>query len=190
MKNEKTRRIVGVGLFTAIVVVLQLMGSFIHFGPVSISLVLPPIVIGAALYGTAAGAWLGAVFGAAVLFSGDAAAFLAVNAPGTVLTVLGKGILAGLAAGVIYHALAHKNATLAVAAAAVACPVVNTGVFLLGCRLFFLPLITGWAQAAGFEAVGVYMVVGLVGLNFVAELLINAVLSPAVVRLIRIGQRH
>ena len=62
-KNNNTQKIVGLGLFTAIVIVLQLMGSFIKFGTFSISLVLVPVVIGAALYGAGAGAWLGFVFG-------------------------------------------------------------------------------------------------------------------------------
>lgn len=72
-KNNNTQKIVGLGLFTAIVIVLQLMGSFIRFGTFSISLVLVPVVIGAALYGAGAGAWLGFVFGVVVLLSGDAA---------------------------------------------------------------------------------------------------------------------
>ena len=70
---------VGVALFTAIVVVLQLLGGGIKFGVFSISLVLVPIVVGAAVYGWKAGAFLGFVFGAAVLFSGDAADFLVVD---------------------------------------------------------------------------------------------------------------
>ena len=72
---DKTRRLVALALFTAIVVVLQLLGSFIRFGTFSISLVLVPIVIGAVLYGPWAGAFLGAVFGLVVLLSGDAAAY-------------------------------------------------------------------------------------------------------------------
>ena len=188
-KNTNTQKIVGLGLFTAIVVVLQLMGSFIKFGTFSISLVLVPVVIGAALYG--AGAWLGFVFGAVVLLSGDAAAFLGVNALGTVLTVLVKGALAGYVSGLVYKALENKNRTLAVALAAVTCPVVNTGVFLIGCLLFFMETIGTWADAMGFGAnVGQYMIVGLVGANFIFELLFNVVLSPVIVRLIRIGKKE
>ena len=107
--NSKTKKIVGVGLFTAIVVVLQLLGSFIKFGTFSISLVLIPIIVGAALYGIGAGAWLGLVFGVTVLLSGDAAAFLAVNPVGTVITVLLKGALAGLCAGAVYTLIEKKN---------------------------------------------------------------------------------
>ena len=190
-KNTNTQKIVGLGLFTSIVVVLQLLGSFIKFGTFSVSLVLVPVVIGAALYGATAGAWLGFVFGVVVLLSGDAAAFLGVNALGTVLTVLAKGMLAGYVSGLVYKAFESKNRTLAVALAAVACPVVNTGVFLIGCLLFFMETIGGWADAMGFGAnVGQYMIIGLVGANFLFELLFNVVLSPVIVRLIRIGKKE
>lgn len=54
--QEKTRRLAGLALFTALIVILQLLGSFIRFGPVSVSLVALPIVVGAAVYGSAGGA--------------------------------------------------------------------------------------------------------------------------------------
>ena len=184
----KTRTLTGVALFTAIVVVLQLVGAFIRFGPFSISLVLVPIVVGAALYGAGAGAWLGLVFGVVVLLSGDAAAFLAVNPLGTVVTVLAKGAAAGFCAGWAYRLLAAKNRYLAVIAAALVCPVVNTGVFLLGCKLFFMETVNGWAGAMGFDNVGAYMILGLVGANFLVETATDVVLSPAALRLIRIGE--
>ena len=50
MKNN-TKNMVGVALFTAIVVVLQLLGGGIKFGMFYISLVLLPIVVGSAVYG-------------------------------------------------------------------------------------------------------------------------------------------
>ena len=71
-------------------------------------------------------------------------------------------------------------------AAAVVCPVVNTGIFLVGCNLFFMDTIKEWA---GGTNVGVFMITGLVGLNFVFEMLVNIVLSPVVLRLIKIGKK-
>ena len=190
MKNNriKTRTLTGVALLTAIVAVLQFLGAFIRFGPFSVSLVLIPIVVGAALYGHWAGAWLGFVFGLVVLLSGDAAAFMVVSPLGTILTVLVKGAGAGLCAGLACRLLAKKNELLAVIVAAVICPVVNTGVFLIGCLLFFLPTISEWGAAAGFQNVGSYMVFGLVGANFLFELLVNVILSPVIVRLIKAGR--
>lgn len=187
-KAFDTKKMVGLALFTAIVIVLQYLGQFIRFGVFSISLVLVPIVVGAAIYGAASGAWLGFVFAIAVFLSGDAAAFLTINPLGTVVTVIGKGVLAGLCAGLTYRMLSGKNRTLAVFTSAVVCPVVNTGVFLIGCCLFFLDTVSGWAEAAGFGAnTAAYMFLGLAGGNFLFELLVNLILGPVIIRLIRIG---
>ena len=186
--NSKTKTLVGIGLFTAIVVVLQFLGAFIKFGMFSISLVLVPIVVGAAVYGWKAGAWLGFVFGVAVMLSGDAAAFLTISPLATVLVVLVKGIACGLCAGLIYKLCEKFNKYFAVIAAAVICPVVNTGIFLLGCQLFFLETVTGWGIAAGFENVGAYMFIGLAGINFILELGVNIIVAPIISRLIKIGK--
>ncbi len=177
-------------ILTALVIVLQLLGSFIKFGPFSISLVLIPIVIGAALCGKTIGAWLGFVFGMAVLLSGDAAPFMAIDVPGTIFTVLAKGTCCGLAAGWIYEKAAKLNHYVGVVAAAVVCPIVNTGIFLIGCRVFFYHTLLTWASAEGFGGnfIG-YLLIGFVGLNFLVELGSNIVLSPVIVRLIHLAKR-
>lgn len=185
--KTNTRKIAGVGLLTAVVVVLQLLGSFIHFGPFSISLVLIPIVVGASLYGVLSGAWLGLAFGITVLISGNAAAFLAVNLGGTVVTVLLKGALAGLLAGAVYKAIEKKNKVVATIVAAIICPVVNTGIFLIGCRLFFFDTIKTWAAGTN---VFVYMITGLVGFNFLFELGLNIILSPTIIKLTKLGRKE
>ena len=185
-KKKDIVKLVGVGLFTAIVVVLQYLGSFIKFGPFSISLVLVPIVIGAALYGKTAGAWLGFVFSVVVLLQPDTALFYQANFAGTIITVLLKGTLAGLLAGTVYQALEKKNVTLAVIAAAFTCPVVNTGIFLLGSVVFFMDTIRTWEAGTN---VFVFMIVGLVGFNFLFELAVNMILSPVIVRLIQLGTK-
>ena len=187
--NNKTKNMVGIGLFTAIVMVLQFLGGGIKFGMFSISLVLVPIVVGAALYGWKAGAWLGLAFGVAVLLSGDAAAFMVVDPLATVLVVLVKGAACGFFAGLVYHLFKKLNSTLAVFAAAIICPVVTTGVFLLGCQFFFLETVSAWGAAMGFESAGAYMFLGLAGFNFITELCVNLVLGPVIVRLIRLGKK-
>lgn len=186
--SESVKKIAVAGILTALVVVLQMLGQFIKFGPFAISLVLIPIVLGAALCGPKVSTWLGFVFGVAVLFT-DAGAFLAINVLGTVVTVLLKGALCGLAAGVAYKALENKNRYLAVMVSAIVCPIVNTGVFLLGCAVFFMETIKQWGAGAGFENVAEYLIVGMVGVNFLVELVTNVVLSPVVVRLLSISKK-
>ena len=185
-RRTKTETMVLAALMTALVVILQFMGSFIRLGPFQCSLVLMPIVVGAAMCGKKVSAWLGFVFGMVVLLNGDAAAFLTVNAIGTVITVLAKGTLCGLCAGLVYDLLKNKNQYLAVLAAAIVCPIVNTGVFLIGCFVFFFETISSWGLAMGFENALQYMFLGLVGGNFLFELLTNIVLCPAIVRVLNL----
>ena len=189
-RRISTKTLTLAGLLTAIVVVLQLLGSFIHLGPFSVSLVLVPIVIGAATCGTLVGAWLGLAFGITVLISGDAASFLAVSVAGTVVTVLLKGIACGFFASIAYKLLERFNRYAAVVAAAVVCPIVNTGVFLIGCKLFFWETIAMWAAGLGFANATAYAFLGLAGANFLFELGFNIVLSPVIVRLLNIRTKQ
>lgn len=184
--KTKTQKVVGMGLFTAIIVALQMLASAIKLGPFSITLVLAPIVIGAALYGIGAGAWLGLTFGVTVLISGDAAAFLTINPIGTVLTVIAKGMVAGIVAAVIYKAIEKKNKTVAVVAAGIACPIVNTGIFLIGCYLFFREWLIAVFGTTGFATV----ITGLVSVNFAVELGINMLLASVIVRIIDLGKKQ
>ena len=184
--KTKTQKVVGMGLFTAIIVALQMLASAIKFGPFSITLVLAPIVIGAALYGIGAGAWLGLTFGVTVLISGDAAAFLTINPIGTVITVIAKGMVAGIVAAMIYKAIEKKNKTVAVVAAGIACPIVNTGIFLVGCYLFFREWLIAVFGTTGFATV----ITGLVSVNFAVELGINMLLASVIVRIIDLGKKQ
>ena len=186
--HERTRKLVGTAILTAVVVILQFISLNLRFTAFSITLVLMPVVLGAALYGVATGAWLGFVFGVVVLATGDAAAFLAVSIPATVAVVLAKGTLAGLVSGAAYKLLERFNRYAAVITASVLSPVTNTGVFLIGCRLFFWDTIKSWASDNG-QSVVVYVILGLVGINFIIELAINLILDPAIVRLIDIVKK-
>ena len=179
-----TNTIIGLGLLTAIVVVMQFISMGLRFGTFSITLTLIPIVVGSALYGWGSGAWLGFVFGVTVLLTGDANLFLAVNIPGTIITVILKGALAGAAAGFVYKLISKKNQIVAVIVSA---PVVNTGIFVLGSYVFFFDYISELAKGTNLF---VFILVGFVGINFFIELGINLVLNPAILQIIRIGKKN
>ena len=172
------------------VAVLSYFGGFIKIGGLaSISLTLIPVVIGAALCGSYAGAWLGAVAGAIFFLTPDAAFWFSISIPGTVITVLVKGAVSGLLAGVAYKLLEKANRYLAVVVSAIVCPVVNTGIFLLGSLIFFGDFVSGSAVAEGIS-VGAYLILFFVGLNFVFELLTNIILSPTIVRIVDLAKRR
>jgi uncharacterized membrane protein len=152
------------------------------------ALALVPIVLGAAICGPLAGAWLGFVF-AMVTFM-DAAAFMSVHVFGTIVTIVLKGVLAGLIPGLIFAILKKRNLTIAAVLAALLCPVTNTGVFFLGSIVFFLEAIEQWAVAAGFANAIVYIVGGMIGTNFVIEFFTCLILCPVIIRLLQLFTRR
>lgn len=181
--------IVGLGLLTAIVVVLQLFASQIRIGGLfSITLCLAPIAIGAALYGWKGGVWLGFAFGLVVMFT-DTALFFPINPAGTIITVMAKGMLAGLAAGLLFKPLAKKSDLFAVIVCGVVVPLVNKALFVAGCAIFFLDTVKSWAQSAEATSLVGYLFFGMTGFNFLVELGVNLVLSTAIVRIIQLGRK-
>lgn len=189
-KRGATQRLTLMAVFTALVAVLAYLGGFIKIGGLaSISLTLIPVVLGAALCGPSSGAWLGAVAGAVFFMTADSAFWLGLSVPGTIITVMVKGIASGYLAGLTYKLLENKNRYLAVIAAAIVCPAVNTGLFIVGCLVFFMDAVRSFAIGEGM-AVGAYLLVFFVGLNFVFELLSNIVVSPIIVRLINVRKKN
>ena len=180
------RKMTYLALFTALVFLLQVISLFMRGPMFSMTFVLVPIVIAVALCGFAAGPWLGLVFGLAVLATGDANAFLAINPWGTVIVVLLKGVLAGTAAALVYMLLLKVNKYLAVVVAAITSPIVNTGVFFIGCLVFFKDFVDSLTPAGG-SAVGTVITV-LIGINFIIEVAVNLILVPTIYRIIEIGK--
>lgn len=189
-KKMSTQTMVMGAILTALVIVLQYVSLVVKVGPVPITLVLVPVIIGAATGGCGMGAWLGFVFGFAVLISGAGEPFFSFNPIGTILTVLVKGTACGFFAGLVYRALEKVNRYVAVAVASIVCPIVNTGVFFIGCLCFFMPLVREFAANADLgDNVAMFMFVGLAGINFLVELGVNLVLNPIISRLLSIKNK-
>ena len=186
--SSKTERLTGLGILTAIIIVLQIISTFVKFGPFSITLSLIPIIVGAAIYGAGAGAYLGAVFSAIVVImcitGGDVGGAMVWNANPIMCLVVCmlKGTLAGFEAGVHYKALEKTNKIVASVVAALVSPIANTGIFIIGLVLFFKDTLALWA---GGSDLLYYIVFGLTGVNFLVELGVNIVLSPVIVRIIQ-----
>lgn len=173
----------GIALLMALVVVLQFVGGMIPpIGGFTISLVLIPIVLGSAIYGPKAGALLGAAFGAIVFINcvtgadpGGAMVFQA-NPILCFVVVMAKGTLAGLLSGIVYACIQKWNAYVAMFLAAAICPIVNTGIFVVCMITFYRDVLSVWAGGGDLIA---YILSGLMLCNFLPELIINLVFSPA-----------
>ena len=190
-QKQQILYLVQLALLTAVIMALHFSGVAIPAFGTKISLVLIPIALGAMLLGPAAGAILGFIYGMTVFvtlgvmhmdpFTG----FLFDNTPvmaALICTV--KTTAAGLVAGWVYRALSKKSVWLAVFVAAALVPTVNTGLFVLGCFLIY-STISEFAAGAGYSAVYFILIV-CAGINYVLELAINLIFSPALERLVRL----
>ena len=109
---------------------------------------------------------------------------MGLNPIGCILICIGKGILAGYLSGLAYRAIERKSPLAAVVTAGIVCPVVNTGLFILGMLVFYGSHPAGLSWAGG-QNVIYYAIFGLAGINFVVELLVNLVLSSGITTVIK-----
>lgn len=189
-RRMSTQNMVLGAILTALVIFLQVIGGFVKVGPCNLALALIPIIIGSAVCSPKIGAWLGFVCGMTILLSGQATLFIGFNFAGAVITTLVKGVLCGYVSGVVYKLLENKNRTVAAISAAIVCPIVNTGVFFIGCFVFFVKNIAQMASELGFGDNWIYfMFVGLAGINFLFEFFTSVIFSSVIVRLIAIRKK-
>ncbi len=178
-------------MMTALVIVFQLLATYTtFFGPFSTAIGLIPIIIGAILCGPTMGVWLGFVFAFIVIVTGGANLFFMFSIPGTLITVLAKGMGCGFAAGLVNKLLNKFNQDIAAIVSAILCPIVNTGLFLLGSYIFFLPYASEIATQIGKSLSGFEVFIVLAMGNFLFELGLCLVVSPIVVKVLRISKKY
>lgn len=186
--REKIGKLVGMAVLLAILIVLQLIGNFIHIGPTSISLVLIPIALGAMLFGPIYGGFLGLVFGIIVLIGGITGTdvftniLLQENPVGTIIICIVKSTAAGVVAGLVFKLLSKFNNLVASFVAAALVPIINTGLFILGGLTLVGPTLMKNFVAEGTTLI-YFLVIGCAGLNFIAEFAVNLIFAPALNRL-------
>lgn len=198
-QKVKTRQMVLLAILVAVILVLQLTGFAIKlpFLGTPVSLVLIPITLGAMILGPVSGAILGFVFGAevylvcGVMGTDPFTSFLFQDAPiATAGICLIKSTLAGYLAGLVFKLLKDKNRIVATFCAAAVAPVVNTGLFILGCLLIKSTL-EGFMASAGIGSTVIYfLIIGCAGFNFLFEAAFNLLLAPALNQLWQLAARR
>ena len=184
--------IAATGVLTTIEIVLQIIGNFIAIGPVSINLSLIPIALGAILYGSLCGAFLGMINGLAVIFAPSTMAiFMPMNPLATIFLCILKSTAAGIVAGYIYKSFKKKLPFVGAVIASISVPVVNTGIFAVGCLLFFQDFLNAPGVIGNLPNMYAALFIAVIGWNFIFELAANTILSPAISRIVNIvGKRN
>lgn len=189
--SKHIHTLVGLAILSAIVVVLQLF-CIIPINPVvSITLSLIPIVVGAIIYGPWAGAFLGAVLGGVIftlVIQGSAGALSTAmfnfSPVATFLVCILKTSLAGFLSGLVYKLLSGRGReTLGIVISALLCPLINTGIFVSALLTIFSSITSSFAESSSVSVI-YFIIVMIVGINFVVEFAINGLLAPVVVRII------
>ncbi|MDY2575311.1 MAG: ECF transporter S component [Bacilli bacterium] len=179
--QQRIRKIAGVGILTALAVVLQFVANYITIGQVNINLSLIPIVISAIIYGPFSGALVGGVVGVIVLFAPSTGLFLGYNALATIILCIVKTALSGLVSGYLFKLLRKINLSLGIISSSIIVPIVNTLTFVIGVLIFFLPLYGEDTSSAVKTLIST-----VITINFLIEFLICAILSPTLVYLVKL----
>lgn len=193
MNKQKTLKLVQLGILLALVIVLQSIPST----ALPLCLCLIPITLGSMLLGWKYGAGLGAAFGVVAAFWGIVGvdlftnALFLINPVMTILICLVKGTVAGIVPGLVYKWLSEAfkfkaGGLVAGIISAITTPVVNTGIFTLGCLIIKNDVIQV-ANQLGIKGDTsnfiVFIFVSVITVNFFIELAINVVFAPSLHKL-------
>lgn len=194
MRNKNSRnirRLTGISLLLAVAVALGFLANYVTFGPISITLSLIPLVMAGVIYGPIAGLIVGLAIGAVTIVAPGTISMIAAlqsvsSLPAWVVTLetifvcLVKMGMAGLIPGLIFKFLKKKHFNLGVILAGISAPIVNTGLFA-----FFMSTLMRNDLNAAYNQNGAnfayFLFIGMIGINFLVEFSVNAILSPALV---------
>lgn len=195
-KKISTLTLCELGILFALVIVLQSISSI---GVVTLCLCLVPITLGAMTIDWRGGAILGFTFGVVALFWGIVGKdvftlyLFQANPVMTILICIVKGTLCGIAPALIWKLLKDKNAILASIVASIITPVVNTGIFALGAWLIkedVMKAVDSLPVKIEYDNFFTLLFGVLITANFLIELVINIVCSPALCKVTQVVEKN
>lgn len=181
--NHSTSKVHKITLTAILMAIIILMAytplGYLKAGPVEITFITIPVVIGAIVLGPWYGALLGGVFGLtsfAQCFSTSlfGAALLAISPVATFLCCMVPRVLIGIAAGLLFPALRRRDRTGAVSfiVTSVAGALTNT--------VFFVGMVVGIFQNSYFGGTGFFAIfLSFFTLNVALEVVVCALVAAA-----------
>lgn len=188
-------------VLTAIVVVMSFTPlGYLKVGPLSIALVIIPVVTGAIVLGPTAGAFLGLVFGITSFsqcFGMDAfgTALMGINAFFTFIMCIPTRVLAGFLCGLVFKGVSgalngKKISEISYPVAAISGPVFNTLFFMSTLVLLFgkTDFIQGLMAEKGAASLISFLVI-MVGVNGLVEIASCLVIASAVSKALSVANK-
>lgn len=184
------RQFTVLAILVAVTAVLQTIGAMfpLKVAGIPISLVMIPVTVASCFFGIKGGASIGSAFGLTVFIHSiiglDAAGatIFAMNPFFTFLITAVRGTLAGVLTALVAKAVAAvKKPWIRYIITGIFAPVFNTSIFILFYATLFNEMLIDTASAYGFgDNIFSFVILGLIGINFIFELLTTALLAPAV----------
>ncbi len=189
--NEKknTRYMVELALMIAIIFIMAFTPlGYLRTPGISITFLTVPVAVGAMILGPGGGAICGLAFGITSLMqcfgmSPMGAMLLSINPFGTVITCIVPRVLEGLLCGLAFKSVRSKKKNLAYFIGGLACPILNTVLYMSALVLFFYQTdyIQGFVETLGVSN-PLTFVVAFVGVQGAIEAVVCTVVSAAVAR--------
>ena len=194
MRNlEKNKRLV---LASLIVAIIALMGftplGYIKLGVIEVTLLMIPVVIGAATLGVAWGTFFGAVFGLTSFiqcfgYSAFGVALFAINPYATFILCFVPRILMGFLSGLIFKMISKidKSKIVSFITASVSGALLNTVLFTVAFLIFFRNADLTAAFGMNLADMSVMNVIGiLITFNAVIEVVVCGIIGTALSKVI------
>lgn len=184
-RSPKTLRMVQTAVLTAIIILMAFTPlGYLRIGPMEITFLTIPVVIGAILISPRHGAFLGGVFGLtsfALFFSNPLGiAFLAISPVLSFVLAMVPRIIMGYTAGAIFRFLARHDRTklLSFTGATLSGALLNTVLFVGGMVLFF-----GNSEILRSFGDSIIAILGvLVGVNALVEAVVAMIAGTAIAK--------
>ena len=147
MNRTKLGKMTRLAILTAIILIMAFTPlGYLHIGPLSMTLIMIPVAVGAITMGPGVGAFLGAVFGLSSFvqcfgLEGFATMLFSINPFYYFLLTMVPRIAMGFFCGLIFLAFAGKDSLRPVGfvAASFSAAALNTILFMSALVIFFLP---------------------------------------------------
>lgn len=185
---KKSKFVVDCAILCALTVVLQLLSTFMTNAlQLSLTLALIPVAIACIHYGAKCGVIVSAAMGITLYIE----CVVGTQVGGNVMfmldpvrTFIGSALRVMAAAGcvllVAYLTKKYEGKKWRTFMLSALLPFFNTSIFIVAFVTLFNSLLHEWANAAGATAV-TYIFLGLVGVNFIVEVITCTVLCPAII---------
>lgn len=140
MKNSKIKNLTRTALLCAVLLIMSFTPlGYLTIGPIAITFLTIPVIVGAVTSGPGVGAFLGLIFGLTSFVRSMSGIFFQINPIYAFIMAVIPRVLEGLLCGLFYKLLnrSKKDSAFSVIAGSLSCPFLNTILYMSALILLY-----------------------------------------------------